>query len=287
MSAPRFIDGLSTIAGDFDVLLCDVWGVIHNGITPFADACAALTRFRAAGGRVVLITNSPRPSDAVRAQVMQIGVPDNAYDAIVSSGEVTRRAIAAHAGERAFHLGPARDAALFDGLDCAFAPLAEADYIVCTGLFDDESETPDDYAVLLAQAHARHLPMICANPDLVVHRGDKLIYCAGALAEHYHALGGAIIMAGKPHAPIYDEALRLADEARGAPSPRARILAIGDSLRTDVDGAHQYGLKALFISAGIHVADFGDAHSPDRERLMEALRKIPQMPLAVMSRLVW
>ena len=232
--APTFTAHFAPLAVRYDVVLCDVWGVVHNSLVAFAEAGEALARFRARGGAVVLITNAPRPGAVVKRQLDRLGVPHAAYDAIVSSGDVTRRIIAARRGAL-YHLGPERDRPLFEGLAAAFAGAEDADFVVCTGLFNDEGETPEDYRPLLERLRARKLAMICANPDLVVARGTKLIYCAGALADLYTTLGGEVVYAGKPHRPIYEDALAMA-AARGCRAPLERVLAIGDSIRTDLAG---------------------------------------------------
>src|SRR5712692_10053219 len=205
----------ATLASGYDVVLCDVWGVVHNGVAATPEACDALARCRGGGGTVVLITNAPRPGEVVaRLTLDRLGVPRAAYDGIVSSGDVTHALIAARAGARVFHIGPERDVALFEGLDAPTAPLEHADYAVCSGLSDDTIETPQDYRDLIARMRARALPMICANPDVVVERGDRLVYCAGAIADLYAAAGGEVIFAGKPYRPIYDQALAIAAAAQ-------------------------------------------------------------------------
>src|ERR1700674_1107164 len=199
----------------------------------FAPACDALTRFRNRGGTAILITNAPRPGDSVARILDRLAVPRQAYDAITSSGDTTRGIVESRRGQRVFHLGPQRDVPIFAGLDVGFVPLETADYVVCSGLFDDTVETPDTYRDMLAKMHARSLFMVCANPDIVVERGETLVYCAGALADAYAALGGEVLYCGKPHAPIYRTALAAAATARGgAPVPLQRVLAIGDSVRT-------------------------------------------------------
>src|SRR6266568_5224322 len=209
---PPFTSHFATLARGYDVALCDVWGVVHNGVAAAAEACDALARFRERGGTVVLITNAPRPGEIVaRTTLDRLGVPRAAYDGIVSSGDVTRALIAARAGARVFHIGPERDLALFEGLDAPMTPLEHADYAVCSGLIDDTVETPQDYQELIARMRARPLAMICANPDVVVERGDQLVYCAGAIADLYAAAGGSVIYAGKPHRPIYEQALHIAE----------------------------------------------------------------------------
>lgn len=276
----------SEIATGYDVVLSDVWGVIHNGVDHFPDACDALMRFRAAGGRVILITNSPRPSEQVVRQLARLHVPAETYDGLVSSGDVTRGVIRARRGQTLFHMGPERDVSVFDGVAAAFAPLESADYVVCTGLFDDERETPDDYRERLEAMRARNQFMVCGNPDVVVERGEQMLYCAGALADLYATMGGEVLYAGKPYRPIYDLAMRLAKEA-GAKTDAARILAIGDSVRTDLKGAHAFGIECLFITAGIHAEEFGGREKPDPAALTKIFAAAGELPKAVMQRLVW
>ena len=194
---PSLIDHFAPLARGYDVLLSDVWGVVHNGLTAFADACDALKRFRAGGGTVLLITNAPRPASVVVRLLDRLNVPHDAYDGIVSSGDVTQEEILARPGQRVFSIGPERDLPTFAELGVEFAPPERADYVVCTGLFDDDSETPEDYRDLLGKLRRRDLLMICANPDLVVERGERLVYCAGAIADLYASLGGKVLYAGK------------------------------------------------------------------------------------------
>jgi len=249
------ISGLAEIADRYDVLLCDVWGVIHNGREAFPDACAALARWRRERGPVVLISNSPRPAADVVPQLDDLGVPREAWSTLVTSGDATRTLLADHAPGPAWRIGPDRDAPLYEGLGLAFAGPDVADFIACTGPFDDEVETPEDYRADFQLAAARDLVMICANPDKVVQRGDRLIYCGGALADLYKDLGGVVLMAGKPYAPIYDLALAKAREGLGRRVDQGRVLAIGDGIATDVLGANVNDLEVLFIAAGIHGKD--------------------------------
>jgi HAD superfamily hydrolase (TIGR01459 family) len=251
----RHIEGLSALTGRYDVLLCDVWGVIHNGAVSYPGPCAALAGWRETVGPVILISNAARPHPEVILQLDGLGVPREAYSALVTSGDVTRVFLAERAPGPAFKIGPSRDAPLYAGTGVRFAPLDEAAFIACTGPNDDEVETPEDYRPVLTEAAARRLPMICANPDKVVQRGARLIYCGGALAELYETLGGAVIMAGKPHAPIYRAALAKAAELAKGPVDPARVLAIGDGVATDIVGANAQNLDALFIAAGIHEAE--------------------------------
>ena len=274
----------ATLARDYDALLCDVWGVIHNGLAAFPQACAALEQFRQGGGSVVLISNAPRPGAGVIRMLDRLGAPRSAYDRIVTSGDVSREFVARRPG-RVYHLGPDRDRPIFSGLDIAFGPIETAAYVVCTGLLDDETESPEDYRRLFEQMQARNLLMLCANPDLLVERGERLVYCAGALAELYGSLGGEVLYAGKPHRPIYDEALAAIEAARGA-RPQ-RVLAIGDSVRTDLTGACALGLDCLFITGGIHAEELGDRHNPDLVRLGEIFAAANVHARASMRRLVW
>ena len=283
-----FIERFEPLARDYDVLLCDVWGVIHNGVAAFPAACDALTRFRSGGGTAILITNAPRAGDAVARILDRLNVPRDAYDAITSSGDVTRGIVAARRAESVFHLGPQRDLSIFTGLDVTFAPLDRADYVVCSGLFDDTTETPESYRGMLAAMRARSLFMVCANPDIVVERGDTLVYCAGALADAYAALGGEVLYCGKPHAPIYDAALATAAALRGGRAAnRKRVLAIGDSVRTDLTGAQAFGLDYMFVTSGIHADDYGSRDAPDLAALNAIFAAAGVRPRAIMLGLVW
>jgi HAD superfamily hydrolase (TIGR01459 family) len=256
MTALRFAERLRDLVDGVDVLLSDIWGVVHNGLVSFPAACEALHSFRKQGGTVILITNAPRPADSVQRQIRKLGVADDVYDAIVSSGDLTRHFVADHPGRKVFWLGPDKHDSIHRGLDPELVPLEQADYIVCTGLIDDETESAEDYRDMMMQARERKLTLICANPDIVVERGDRLIYCAGAIAELYRELGGEVIFYGKPHRPIYERAMQLAGERRGAAIDPRRVLAIGDSVRTDLAGAHGFGIDLLFVTRGIHAEDF-------------------------------
>lgn len=287
IATPTFTERFSTLAGGYDVVLSDVWGVIHNGIAATAPACDALTRFRGQGGTVMLITNAPRPGEVVTRFLDKLAVPRSAYDGIVSSGDVTRAAMAARPDKHVFHIGPERDLPIFDGLGLNFVPLPQADYVVCTGLRDDEVETPENYRTELGELLRRKMFMLCGNPDLVVERGDRLIYCAGAIADLYGALGGEVLYAGKPHPPIYDLALQRVAGLRSAMPAKRRVLAIGDSVRTDLRGATGFGLDCLFVTAGIHAEELGDRHDPNLAALNKIFADAGVAPKAVTQRLVW
>lgn len=280
-------DRFSTLAAHYDVVLSDVWGVTHNGVAAFPEACDALVRFRAGGGAVILITNAPRRGEAVCRQLDRYGVPREAYDGIVSSGDVTCTVMMQRPGQSVFHLGPQRDISIFDGLGTRFAPLEQADYVVCTGLFDDDTETPDSYREMLATMRKRSLFMVCGNPDVVVERGDRLVYCAGAVADLYGSMGGEVLYAGKPYAPIYEMAMAKAAAARKEAGDKLRALAIGDSVRTDVKGAEAFGVDCLFVTAGIHAEELGDRENPDLETLNGIFARAGVAPRAVTRRLAW
>lgn len=249
------LGGLGEIADDYDALLCDIWGVIHNGRVPFHDACEALERFRAERGPVVLISNSPRPSVAIPEQFREIGVPGELYDAIVTSGDATIDELSRRAPGPAFKLGPDRDEAIYQNLDMHFSDLEDAAFISCTGLFDDEHETPDDYDDLLTEALELGLPLVCANPDVQVRRGDKVIYCGGALAQKYERMEGEVIYAGKPHKPIYRLSRAWLSEIMGYAPTSDRVLAIGDNIFTDLLGSQNEDYDCLFIADGVHAGN--------------------------------
>jgi HAD superfamily hydrolase (TIGR01459 family) len=286
-SPPALTTHFATLAPRYDVLLCDVWGVVHNGVAATVESCAALVRFRSHGGTVVLITNAPRPGDFVQTFIDKLNVPRESYDAIVSSGDVTRALVAERAGERVFHVGPERDLPIFEGLDVELAPIERADFVVCSGLYDDTRETPQDYAKLIDEMRARKLAMICANPDVVVERGDQLVYCAGAIADLYAHAGGEVIYAGKPYRPIYEQAIARAQELRGRTVDHARVLAIGDSVRTDLKGAVAFNIDSLFVTAGIHAEEVGGRERPDTAALGDIFAAAGVYPTAVMRRLEW
>ncbi|MBR1200265.1 TIGR01459 family HAD-type hydrolase [Bradyrhizobium sp. AUGA SZCCT0240] len=284
MTALRFVEKLSDLVDGVEVILSDIWGVVHNGLEAFPEACAALHTFRQRGGTVILITNAPRPADSVQRQLRKLGVADETYDAIVSSGDLTRHFVADHPGQKVFWLGPERDNSIYRGLDPVMAPLEQADYIVCTGPFDDETESAEDYRAMMLQARERKLPLICANPDIVVERGDRLVYCAGAIAELYRELGGEVIFYGKPHRPIYERAMALAAEHRGHAAPLDRVLAIGDSVRTDLTGALGFGIDCLFVTRGIHSEEFEGIDQLDPASVRELFGHPPK---ALMRELKW
>ena len=285
---PEIVAHFATLSPRYDLILCDVWGVLHDGLKAFPEAAVALGRYRTGGGRVVLVSNAPRPGGAVASQLDDLGVPRTAYDAIVTSGDLTRSAVIEHGNEVLHHIGPPRDLPLFEGLSVRFGSVDEADYVVCTGLFDDEHETVSDYDATLRRMRERDLQMVCANPDIVVERGHQLILCAGALAAAYEALGGATYTGGKPHRPIYEAAVARGIELLGREPPRSRILGIGDAIRTDVAGGRGFGIDVLLIARGIHAGDLG--YRPGRvdpNVAMAWLAGQEHRPTALAPELVW
>jgi HAD superfamily hydrolase (TIGR01459 family) len=287
MASPALTEHFGTLAGGYVAVLSDVWGVIHNGVAANTAACDALRRFRQQGGTVMLITNAPRPGNVVVKFIDKVGVPHDAYDGIVSSGDVTRAVMAERPDKAVFHIGPERDLPIFDGLGLDFVPLDQANYVVCTGLRNDEIETPETYRAELGELRRRKMFMLCGNPDLVVERGEKLVYCAGAVADLYKSLGGEVLYAGKPHRPIYDLALSRVAALRGATPQLKNVLAIGDSIRTDLKGATDVGIDCLFVTAGIHAEELGDRHDPNLSALNRIFADAGIAPKAVTRRLTW
>ena len=265
----RIVRSLAEIGGAYDALLCDIWGCYHDGIRPFPAAVAALQAFRRQGGQVILLTNAPRPAASVKRMLDGMDAPEDSYDGIMSSGSACQRAVASGEHGRRFHyVGPERDLHMLEDVGLAPAPLDEADAILCVGLRDDRTETPADYYGEMAGWLERGLPMLCANPDLVVDRGDQRLYCAGSIASAYEHAGGRVVWFGKPHAPIYEQSMALLAEAAGREIPREKVLAVGDGIRTDVPGALGFGLDVLFVTGGLAAEELGtDPEHPDPDRL--------------------
>lgn len=268
----RTLSGLADIADQYDAVLCDVWGVVHNGVQSYPEACAALVKFAETRGPVVLLSNAPRPFTAVEPQLLAMGVPKAAWQGFVTSGDATRALLAERSPGPVWVIGPDRDQPLFEGIELRRVGPEDAAFIVCTGPFNDEVETPDDYRAVLSAVAPRQIEFVCANPDRVVQRGDRLVYCAGALADLYAELGGSVIMAGKPYPAVYDLALAQASRLAGRSMARDRVLCIGDGLPTDIRGANNQGLDCLFVLGGIHGAELGgDAQALlDRDGLTAA-----------------
>jgi HAD superfamily hydrolase (TIGR01459 family) len=292
-TTPAILTTAGPLLERYHVLFCDVWGVLHNGRHAHADAGAALARFRAAGGTVVLVSNAPVPADGVERVLDRTGVRRDAWDAIVSSGEIALAYIAEQGYQRLHRLGPARrDSRLFQRLPGVAAALDDADAIVCTGLVDDANETVETYRPLIEQGVARSLPFVCANPDLVVDVGERRLLCAGSIAAAYESHGGEVFWAGKPHRSAYEAALRRATELRGSEPRLARILAIGDALRTDLAAAEGMadgtGVDALFIAGGLHRSEVMADGVIDPDRLATLFAQPGAPPArAAMAQLRW
>jgi HAD superfamily hydrolase (TIGR01459 family) len=285
---PPILTNAGALIARYDVLFCDVWGVVHDGTVAFPSACDALARFRSSGGTVVLVSNAPVPQGQVARMLASRKVPRDAWDAIVSSGDIAL-AHCAEAGYGALHcIGPRdRDSALFAGLSARQTGLDDADAILCSGLVDDLNETAESYRPLLERAHARHLPFVCANPDLVVDVGGRLYWCAGAIGDLYQHMGGRVYWAGKPHASAYGTAHTVAERLRGKPVPKARILAIGDALRTDLEAAKRADLDAVFIAGGIHRHETMADGAIDPARLATLFAGGTVTATAAMAQLAW
>ena len=283
MAATEFIDGLSEIAQTYDALLCDAWGVIHNGKTLLPGAAEAMQRFRQTRGPVVILTNAPKPSSVIPEQLDRLGLPRDAWDAIVTSGDSTRAEIERFLPAPAYRIGPPFDDPLFEGMTIDFVPFEDAAFIVCTGLNDGFTETPDQYESLLRDAAARNLPMVCANPDIQVNWGGRLMWCAGAIAEIYESYGGAIAYGGKPFAPIYNLARTAIDAARAKDASPPRLLAVGDGLMTDVLGANRAGIDALLVvgAGGLHEG------ADDRKSVIDKLSRAGLRVAAITEGLKW
>jgi HAD superfamily hydrolase (TIGR01459 family) len=288
LTRPVHVEGLQPLADRYDLVLCDVWGVLHNGVKAYGAASDALTRFRAKGGRVVLVSNAPRPGASVGTQLDGFGVPRTAYDAIVTSGDLTRLAIEERIDRIVHHVGPPRDMPIYNGLDVRFGSIDEADYVVCSGFDNDEEETVEDYRAPLEAMRRRDLLMVCANPDLIVERGNMILPCAGTIALAYEEMGGKVFYAGKPHGPVYDRALNVAAELSGRAIPKERVLAVGDAIRTDIAGAVGFGIDALMIARGIHAEELG-LHKGDlvSDHVQDWVDGQPVRPTAFTDVLSW
>lgn len=254
---------LSELLDRYDGLLCDIWGVLHNGDAAFSDAVDALCRARAFGRFVILITNAPRLSKDIYPQLARLGVPPESFDSIITSGDVTAQLIAKQPDAPLFHFGPERDKSILEGLTNPIVDHSDAKLCLLTGPLDDTIETTDIYHDLLEQMHENAVEMICANPDLVVRSGNRMVICAGSIAQRYAHLGGKVSFAGKPQPAIYEEALRRAAFLTGRDIAKSRLLAIGDGLATDIKGAADNGFDAYFIVGGIHASEFDELNAQE------------------------
>jgi HAD superfamily hydrolase (TIGR01459 family) len=283
------IEGLSAVADGYDLVICDIWGVVHNGIEPYADVADCLAHIRGSGRKAALLSNAPRPSANVALELARIGIAQDQYDILLTSGEATRQALLertddfhAALGEQFFHLGPERCLPTVEGIGTA-SGIEDADFIVCTGLFDDEADRPGDYDDLLSPAAMRGVPLICANPDIIVMRGDRLIPCAGAVAARYGELGGRVVQHGKPHPGVFEQVMA----AAGA--ERSRTVMIGDGFPTDIEGARRAGIDSIWVAGGIHAAEVGmnGSDGPRADRVEAVIERSGERPVAVMARLKW
>ncbi|MBC8241020.1 MAG: TIGR01459 family HAD-type hydrolase [Alphaproteobacteria bacterium] len=285
------ISGLATVADDYDLFICDLWGVVHDGVAPYRDAEDCLRRLRQRGARVVLLSNAPRPSTSVAQHLAELGVTNDLYDWLLTSGEATADAIAATAqgvGPDArpayFHLGPGRNQPTLDACGGRETAIEAAEMIICTGLFDDETDNMEDYREFLATAAARGLPMMCANPDVVVMRGDQMIPCAGAVAAYYEELGGTVQRFGKPFPAIFDRLF-----AESPDIPRSRAVMIGDGLPTDIRGARLAGIDAIWIAGGIHAEALrlGPDGNLESDRVVGVAEQAGERPKTILPWLQW
>lgn len=287
IAVPPVLDGLSSIAGQYEVVLSDVWGVLHNGMKAHPAAAEALMAVRRQGIPVILISNAPRQSPVVVGQLDRLGIPRAAYDAIVTSGDVSRDVIRTRPGEPIHHVGPKRDLVVYEGLDVRLVGIEDAAYVVCTGLENDRTETPEDYEERLQRMKARGLFFVCGNPDKVVEVGHDLIYCAGAIGDRYQAMGGDVLYAGKPFEPAYETCLGYAERILGRSVDRSRVLTIGDAMRTDVAGAARMGFDNLFLGEGIHAEHVLGPDGLRMEGLAALIAETGQHPRYVMRKLSW
>ncbi len=283
------IDGMSVLAPCYDGFILDLWGVVHDGTAPFPGVLDCMQRLIRAGKRLVLLSNAPRRADDVVRRIAAIGVPGGLYHGVMSSGEEAWRYLSgrddpfyAALGRRVLQIGSERDLEMREGLDLDFVSAPEeADFILNTGPAEWD-DTIDDYVPLLDKALRRGLPMVCANPDLVVIHNGKPALCAGALAEHYETIGGRVRWHGKPYPSVYDSCLDLLGI-----TDRRRILAIGDSLRTDIAGAEAAGIDSLLIAGGVHAAEFTAGGALDQARVAAAVEQSGTHPIGVAARFVW
>ena len=285
MKAPKILTGFAEIAADYDAVLCDIWGVLHNGRAPFDGVDDALEAYRNQGGKVLLLSNAPRPGETALKRLDTIGNRKTSYDGILTSGDATRAKLTelGQSGKSCCHIGPEKDADLIAGLDIEFTEIERADVVLFSGMYDDMTESPQDYQPLLTEMQARGLPMICPNPDRTVQFVDKVIYCAGAVAELYETMGGQVIWMGKPYPVVYTRAQTLLAEMTGMDAPR--VLAIGDGPKTDIPGAAAAGIDALFITGGL--AGASGAKLDTAEDIATVLAEENTQSAFAMRHLIW
>ena len=283
MTKLSIISGICDIAQNYDAMLCDAWGVVHNGVKLFPGAEDAMVEFRKNCGPIIILTNAPRPSSIIPDQLDRLGLSREAYDDVVTSGDATRAEIEARLPAPAYRIGPEKDDPLYDGLAIDFVSMPDAGFVICTGLQDDQQDTPEEYRPVLTEAAARDLTMVCANPDIVVNWGGRIIWCAGAIAQIYEQLGGKVVYGGKPHAPIYRLALSSAEKASGISVEPSRVLAVGDGLATDIAGANRQAIDAILVAGagGIHDG------ATDAASIAARLEDAKVHAIAATERLTW
>lgn len=290
MTIPIFT-GLAEVVDEYDLFIIDLWGVVHDGVSIYPAAAHCLSQLSKRNCSVVLLSNAARPSTSIAAHLVKLGVTTDMYDQLITSGDATAEAVATgynghgeNCGPLYFHLGPERCRPTLDACGGREVELDVAELIICTGLFDDDTEQPEDYSELFKSAVARGLPMVCANPDITANRGGKIIHCAGALAALYEKLGGSVQRFGKPFPGIYERLF-----AKFPEIPRSRAVMIGDNLLTDIRGARQVGIDAIWIGGGIHAAALGLGSDGrlNSEKLQEVVDQFGEWPKAVLPWFSW
>ncbi|MCY4462455.1 MAG: TIGR01459 family HAD-type hydrolase [Albidovulum sp.] len=287
----EIISEFHEISDRYDAILCDLWGCLHDGCRPFLEAVSAMRSFSKGGGVVVLLTNSPRLHCAVARQLDQIGVPREIWNLIVSSGDAAQDALfAGRVGKKVIHIGPPINLKFFeppedsDAAEIERVSGAEAEGFVCTGLFDEESDKLDDYLPMLEKGARAGLKLLCVNPDIVVDRGEKRFYCAGAIARLYESIGGESLYFGKPHRQIYNLAAKRLEKLAPGIS-KDRTVCVGDGIATDILGAENQKLDCVFVSGGLAARETGTAHSPDPTKLARFLERHGVSPNYAIGRL--
>ncbi len=269
----------SEVSEEYDALICDVWGVIHNGKELFSGINECLKNYMAKGGVIVLLSNAPRPANYVEEMLKKLGLERECYNDIITSGDLTKKSLNDNLfGNNCFHIGPDRDLNIFDDTKVKRVDFNKADFIFVTGLFDDESEDENDYIDLLSLAKERGMTLVCANPDLLVQRGDKLIPCAGLISKKYEEIGGETINVGKPFSPIFEEAISLINKTKKI--EKSRILVIGDGLETDIKGANLIGLDSLLILGGLF-------SNNSKDKIIESIENKQIYPSYFVNELKW
>ncbi len=281
------MSSLRNLPARYQVILCDIWGCVHDGVRAYPEAVGLLRDWRAQGRTVVLLTNAPRPSVRVRAQLARLGVDESCYDAVVSSGDAgVDHVLSCHADEPLGFIGTDDDRHALGAAGVTRWDEAQARTVICMGYQPEVVHDAGAYDDRLDAMRARDAVLLCFNPDRLVVHGDRMQLCAGTIAARYEAMGGRTRYFGKPHRPIYDRALGLAAERRGSPVDAPEVLAIGDSVATDVAGAVGYGLDFLFVSGGIEAARFEEIGEAD---FLATLQQTPALehahPVAVVPRL--